>query len=69
MKVALEAKFQQSEPCRSFLKGTKKTRLVEANPNDRYWRAGLGLRDIWNHNKWKGQNKRGGMLMEIRETP
>ena len=70
MKVALEAKFEQSEPCRAFLKGTKKTRLVEANPKDRYWGAGLGLRDrdIWNHNKWKGQNKLGGMLMEIRET-
>ena len=69
MKVSLEAKFEQSEPCRSFLKGTQKTRLVEANPDDRYWGAGLGLRDkdIWNHNKWKGQNKLGDMLMEIRE--
>ena len=70
MKAALEAKFEQSEPSRSFLKGTKKTRLVEANLNDRYWGAALGLRDkdIWNQNKWKGQNKLGGMLMEIRET-
>ena len=68
IKLALEAKFEQSEPCRSFLKGTQKTRLVEANPNDRYWGAGLGLRDkdIWNHNKWKGQNKLRNMLMEIR---
>ena len=49
MKMALDAKFEQSESCRTFLKGTKKTRLVEANPNDHYCRAGLGLKDkaIW----------------------
>ena len=70
MKVALEAKFEQSKSCRSFLKDTKKTRLVEASPTDRYWGAGLGLRDkdIWNYSRWKGQNKLGDMLMEIRET-
>ena len=70
MKIALEAKFEQSDICTAFLKGTKKTRLVEANPNDRYWAVGLGLRDkdIWHHNKWKGQNKLGEMLMEVRET-
>ena len=70
MRTALEAKFEQSVACRSFLKKTKKTRLVEANPNDRYWGVGIGLRDrdIWDFTKWKGQNKLGEMLMEICET-
>ena len=37
MKVALDAKLKKFDACRSLLKDTKRTRLVEANPNDRNW--------------------------------
>ena len=67
MMEALTAKFHQSEHCSNFFKSTRKTRLAEVNPSDKYWRVGLHLRDrnIWNFKNWKGQNKLGEMLMEI----
>ena len=70
MKTALEAKFEQCDTCKTFLKNTKPNRLAEASPSDRYWGIGLGLRDqnIWDTKQWKGQNKLGEMLMEIRQS-
>ena len=70
MKTALEAKFEQNVACRAFLQNTAPNRLAEASPNDRYWGIGLGLRDqnIWDNKQWKGQNKLGEMLMEIRQS-
>ena len=67
MKTALEAKFEQCDMCKTFLKNTKPNRLAEASPSDRYWGIGLGLRDqnVWDTKLWKGQNKLGEMLMEI----
>ena len=70
MRNALEAKYEQCEHCKTFLRNTKSNRLVEANPSDRYWGVGLSVRDqaIWDFRKWKGSNRLGEMLMEIRET-
>ena len=70
MKTALEAKFEQCDTCKTLLKNTKPNRLAEASPSDRYWGIGLGLRDqnVWDTKLWKGQNKLGEMLMEIRQS-
>ena len=70
MKDAVLAKFEQSDHCKNFLKGTRKTTLVEASPKDRYWGVGVHIRDrnIWNKSQWKGQNKLGNLLMELRDN-
>ena len=70
MVEGLKAKYEQSEYCRHFLSKTNQNWLVEANPTDRFWGMGLGLRDegIWDRKQWKGQNKLCLMLMEIRDN-
>ena len=68
MKTALSAKFSQVDACKQFLLRTGNNILVEANPSDRFWGAGLHLRhnDLWEPQKWKGKNELGKLLMEIR---
>ena len=68
MKTALSAKFTQVDSCKQFLLRTGNNTLVEANPSDRFWGAGLHLRDkdLWEPQKWKGKNELGKLLMEIR---
>ena len=49
MKVGLQAKFDQNPKLKQFLLDTRTTILVEANRKDKYWGAGMSLRDsrIW----------------------
>ena len=70
MREAVVAKFEQCESCKNFLKTTRNTTLVEASAKDRYWGVGIHIRDrnIWNVSQWKGVNKLGNMLMEIRDN-
>ena len=70
MRQGLQAKFMQNAGLASFLKGTEKMLLVEANPFDRFWGAGIGLNDsdVWIESRWKGENQLGKLLMELRET-
>ena len=69
MEAALMAKFQQNDDLGTFLKNTGNKLLVEANPTDQYWGVGLSLDDgsLWDQTKWKGKNKLGTLLMEIRD--
>ena len=69
MRQGLQAKFTQNDSLRSFLKNTGNMLLIEANPFDRFWGAGIGLNDsdIWTESRWKGENKLGKLLMELRE--
>ena len=64
------AKFSQNQELASFLTKTGTTVLVEANPTDRYWGAGIPLRDnnIFDKDKWKGQNKAGQVLSRVRQS-
>ena len=69
MMEAVAVKFELSDHCMSFLSSRKRTTLVEASPTDRYWGIGLHIRDhnIWNVSQWKGENKLGKLLMELRD--
>ena len=69
METALKAKFQQNVGPDTFLKSTGQKLLIEASPTDLYWGAGLSLEDtdLWDQNKWKGKNKLGSLLIELRD--
>ena len=68
MKDGLRAKFVQNQRCQNFLRDTKDRRLIEANPNDMIWSAGLHMYhgDITKRDKWPGTNWLGDCLEEIR---
>ena len=68
MKSGLEAKFHQNQELMKFLKDTGNTKLVEANPHDQYWGAGLAIHDnkIWEQKNWAGKNTLGKLLEDIR---
>ena len=70
MQVGISAKFEQNPDLAKVLKGTGNSMLVEANPFDSFWGAGLSLAstDLWNLTKWKGSNKLGRMLVELRDS-
>ena len=60
----------QNPDLAKVLKGTGNSMLVEANPFDPFWGAGVSLAstDLWNPTKWKGANKLGRMLVELRDS-
>ena len=61
---------EQNSDLAQLLKGTGTAALVEANRSDTYWGAGISLEseDLWNPSKWKGKNKLGTMLEELRDS-
>ena len=63
------AKFQQNPKLKTFLLDTGTRTLVEASPSDLFWGAGFRLGDpkLKNPSLWRGKNKLGEVLMEIRE--
>ena len=69
MRKGLAAKFTQNSDLNQFLRQTGDKLLIEANPTDYYWGAGLSLqdKDIWNPSKWKGKNVLGTLLAQVRE--
>ena len=68
MKSILRAKFSQNPEIRKKLLDTGDKLLAEANPRDTYWGIGTSSSTAIakNPTKWKGQNKLGKMLMELR---
>jgi ribA/ribD-fused uncharacterized protein len=63
-------KFSQSENLKKKLLDTKDNIIVEASPYDKIWGIGLCSTDSRAHNikTWKGANKLGKILMEVRNT-
>ena len=68
MKQILRAKFSQNLAIRKLLLDTGDKILAEANPRDSYWGIGTSSTTTIakNPEKWKGQNKLGKFLMELR---
>ena len=62
-------KFSQNKIAMEYLLGTGSRVLVEASPNDKIWGIGLSQDNPFAEQpvKWKGQNKLGFSLMEVRE--
>lgn len=67
MKVVLKAKYTQSEKHKHFLIETGTDTLAEASPN-KYWGTGYKLhtKEIWQPHSYKGQNRLGKLLEEVR---
>ena len=67
---AMYAKLSQNQELATFLTNTGTTVLVEANPTDRYGGLAFHLRDnnIFDKDKWKGQNKAGQVLSRVRQS-
>lgn len=62
------AKFEQNDPLKAYLLGTKERVLVEASPVDRIWGIGLAADDprAEDPEQWRGLNLLGFALMEVR---
>ncbi len=59
----------ESKDLKQFVLETGDTELIEANPHDKYWGVGLALKDtnqLKDKNQWKGLNKLGNILNDIR---
>ena len=65
----MPAKFTQNETCRDVLLNTGDNLLIEGNPHDLFFGAGVPLHspDIWQPSKYKGKNVMGEMLQRVRE--
>ena len=70
MHEAVQAKFEQNAHLKERLINTGNKTLVECNPDDPYWGIGLDIQnpDVWDTAKWKGENRLGDILGEVRET-
>ena len=69
LKEGMLAKFNQVTELKEYLLNTGDNCLVEASL-DRFWGCGRPLQDnrVFNQEKWRGKNKTGQLLMEVRET-
>ncbi|KAH7705548.1 hypothetical protein AAVH_27241 [Aphelenchoides avenae] len=70
MKTACLNKFQQNPSLREELFKTIGAYLVEASEHSRIWGIGLAIDDphIADPKKWRGSNKLGRVLMEVRDV-
>ena len=69
MRKGLEHKFTIRE-LKTKLLATTPLKLVHSNPHDLYWANGLSLRDarLADTSSWKGKNKLGEILVQLRDT-
>jgi len=70
MKTVLRAKFTQNLELRKKLLDTEDKVLANADSRDKYWGIGTSANTSMakDPKKWKGENKLGVMLMELRTT-
>jgi ribA/ribD-fused uncharacterized protein len=70
MRKGVRAKFVQHPELRETLLETGDTQIGFADARDLYWSIGtsMGLEKAKSPSKWRGQNKLGKMLMELRDT-
>ena len=70
MAVACKAKFEENPELLQFLKDTGDRTIIEARTDDKFWGAGLHIKDtrIQDQTKWPGKNKLGSILMELRQS-
>lgn len=70
MRSIVRAKFTQNPELRKKLLESENKILANADPRDQYWgigtSAGTAIAKV--PSKWKGENKLGKLLMELRET-
>ena len=66
---SLLAKFDQNPVCKDTLIQTGDNVIIEANPYDKFWGAGLSLHspDLWNLSKHTGKNVMGKCLQRVRQ--
>tara|TARA_B100002019_G_scaffold228313_1_gene201575 strand:- start:360 stop:1595 length:1236 start_codon:yes stop_codon:yes gene_type:complete len=66
--VANREKYNQNETLKNYLLETKNATIVEASPHDKYYGIGIGKDhpDITKPERWKGQNRLGYTLMNVR---
>lgn len=69
VKRANLAKFSQNPKLKEFLLSTGDKIIVEASPNDTVWGIGLPADspDAVNPSRWRGENRLGFVLMEVRD--
>jgi ribA/ribD-fused uncharacterized protein len=69
MRQILRAKFSQNPEARKKLLNTGDKTIANADPRDNYWGIGTSATTTIakNPSKWKGENKLGKLLMELRE--
>lgn len=70
VRIGCLEKFRQNPELAVFLFNTGNTELVEASPFDRIWGVGLSSSDprILDKKQWRGQNKLGKILTQVREV-
>ncbi len=70
VRVGCLEKFRQNPAMGKVLLDTMGTELVEASPTDRIWGVGLSAHDprIVVKALWRGENRFGKVLMQVRET-
>ncbi len=68
MRTAVKAKLMQHPEILKKLRDTGDTLIGEADPRDKYWGIGTSADTSFakNPERWKGQNKLGKILMELR---
>ena len=60
-------KFSQNVELKEYLLSTKKSMIVEVNPNDIVWACGCFGSDADNPELWRGENLLGHILMSVRK--
>lgn len=66
--AACYSKFSQSADHRFYMLNDSSNTIVEASPYDTIWGIGMGERDkdILDESKWRGENRLGKVLMDVR---
>lgn len=68
MKFAVKEKFKQNQRLLKYLLATGDAYLIECNPRDNIWAAGVPLNSNYsNPHTWNGENLLGWVIMEVRD--